>query len=92
MKDHYKMTQLTQWVQVCVFMCAFVADLTDFLLRHSSQDGVKLEVFSASQQVIDGIKLWTVAHVLMHLVDLCGYTGESFKSVINFHRKQNISN
>lgn len=53
----------------------FVADLTDFLLRHSSQDGVKLEVLSAGQQVVDGIKLRTVAHVLMHLMYLCIYTG-----------------
>lgn len=57
----------------------YVADLTDFLLRHSSQDGVKLEVFSAGQQVVDGIKLRTVAHVLMHLINLCGYTGESIR-------------
>lgn len=92
MKDPSKRTQSTQWDQVCVFLCVFVADLTDFLLRHSSQDGVKLKVFSAGQQVIDGIKLRTVAHVLMHLVDLCSHTEGTIKSVINFYRKQNISN
>lgn len=52
----------------------FVADLTDFLLRNSSQDGIELEVFSASQQVVDGVKLGAVAHVLMHLIDLCRHT------------------
>lgn len=49
--------------------------LTNFFLRHSSQDGIKLEVFSAGQQVIDGIKLRTVAHVLMYLVYFFSYTG-----------------
>lgn len=58
-----------------VCSCLLVADLTDFLLRHSSQDGIKLEVFSACQKVVDGIKLRTVAHVLMHLIYLCSYTG-----------------
>lgn len=57
-------------------MQELVTDLTDFLLRHSSQDGVKLEVLSAGQQVVDGIKLRTVAHVLMHLIDLFCYTEE----------------
>lgn len=56
-----------------MYVCS-CADLTDFLLRHPSQDGIKLEVFSASQQVVDGIKLRTVAHVLMHLIYLCIYT------------------
>ena len=50
-------------------------DLTNFLLRHPSQDGVELKVFSASQQVIDGIKLRAVAHVLMHLIYLSCNTG-----------------
>jgi len=54
---------------MCVHV--FVTDLADFLLRHSSQDGVELEVLSAGQQIVDGIKLRTVAHVLMHLMDLC---------------------
>lgn len=58
-------------------MQELVTDLTDFLLRHSSQDGVKLKVLSAGQQVVDGIKLRTVAHVLMHLIDLFCYTEES---------------
>lgn len=61
-------------------MCAHVvgaADLTDFLLRYSSQDGVQLQVLSASQQVIDGIKLRTVTHVLVHLINLCCHTGDS---------------
>lgn len=56
-------------------MCLFVTDLADFLLGHSSQDGIKLEMLSAGQQVVDGIKLRTVAHVLMHFINLCSYTG-----------------
>lgn len=55
-------------------MSVFVADLTDFLLWDSSQDGIELEVFSARQQVVDGVKLGAVSHVLVHFVDLCCYT------------------
>ncbi len=68
-------------VILCVCVCVFVADLTHFLLGHTPQDGVKLEVFSASQQVIDGVKLGTVAHVLMHLIYLCCYTVTHTKKV-----------
>lgn len=55
-------------------MMCVAADLADFLLRYSSQDGIELEVLSSSQKVIDSIKLRTIAHVLMHLVYFCVYT------------------
>lgn len=55
----------------------FVADLTDFFLWDSSQDGIELEVFSARQQVVYGVKLGAVSHILVHLIDLCCYTEHS---------------
>lgn len=55
----------------------FVADLTDFFLWDPSQDGIELEVFSARQQVVYGVKLGTVSHILVHLIDLCCYTEHS---------------
>ncbi|TNN64374.1 hypothetical protein EYF80_025415 [Liparis tanakae] len=41
-----------------------------FSFHGTSEDGVELEVLSAGQQVVDGVKLRAVAHVLMHLIDL----------------------
>lgn len=55
-------------------MRLYFADLANLLLWHSSENGVELKMLSASQQVIDSIKLRTVAHVLMHLINLCSYT------------------
>lgn len=51
-----------------------VTDLTDFFLWDSSQDGVELQVFSACEQVVDGVELGAVSHILVHLIDLFCYT------------------
>lgn len=45
-------------------------DLTDFLLGNAPQDGVELEVLAARQQLVDGVKLRAVAHVLVDFVHL----------------------
>lgn len=57
-------------------MRGLATNLADFLLGNSSQDGVELQVLAARQQVVDGVKLRTVAHVLVDLVHLRGHTEE----------------
>lgn len=45
-------------------------------------------MLSAGQQVVDSIKLRTVAHVLMYLIYLCSYTGvKKRKQVFNYSLK-----
>lgn len=39
-------------------------------LWNPPEAGVEVQVFSARQQLIDGVKLWAVAHVLMDIQDL----------------------
>lgn len=53
-----------------VFTVCVYTHVTHFLLRHPSEDGVQLQVLSSCQQLVDGVKLRTVTHVSMHLVDL----------------------
>ena len=50
--------------------------ITDFVLGDASQDGVQLQMFSSSQQLVDGVKLRTVTNVLMDLIDLPQDTGD----------------
>uniref|UniRef100_A0A0E9X9Y4 Uncharacterized protein n=1 Tax=Anguilla anguilla TaxID=7936 RepID=A0A0E9X9Y4_ANGAN len=47
-----------------------LCNLTDLLVGHTAQDGVELQVLAAGQEVIDGVKLGAVAHVLVHLINL----------------------
>lgn len=69
--------QLQRNTQYFDFPSQLKTDLAHFFFGDTPQDGIKLQMFSASQQVINGIKLWTVAHILMHFINLCQHTAEN---------------
>lgn len=67
---------------VCV-QRVFDTYVTHFLLGDASKDGVKLQMFSTCQQLIDGVKLRTVTHLLMDVVDLSEDTAHTSSSISN---------
>lgn len=55
----------------------------DFLCWNTTQASIQIEMFSSCEQVIKGIKLRAVSHVLMNIRDMGQYTGE-IKKVISY--------
>lgn len=55
----------------------------DLIFWYPSQPGVKLQVLFSSQQLVNGIKLGTIAQILVHFSHLCSYAGEDDRSEIN---------
>lgn len=49
---------------------ACVTHVADVLLGDSPEDGVQLQVLPSCQQLVDGVELGAVAHVLVDLIDL----------------------
>ena len=44
-----------------------VSHPADLSFRNSPKASIEVQVFSACQQLIDGVKLWAVAHVLVDI-------------------------
>lgn len=47
----------------------------DLALSYASQSRVQEKVLSASQQIINGVELWAVAHVLVHIQNVAEDAG-----------------
>lgn len=45
--------------------------LGDRVLRDATKTSIQLQMFSASQQVTDGVELWTVTHQLVDAFHFC---------------------
>lgn len=53
---------------------------TDLTLRDTAETSVKVQVLSARQQLVNGIKLGTVTHVLMDIQDVGENTKQTEQS------------
>lgn len=55
----------------------------DLGLGHPSETSVEVQVLPASQELIDGVELRAVAHVLVHVQYLCLNAGKANKNAVN---------
>lgn len=64
--------------------------IADFVLWDPSKNSIQLQMFSSCQQLVDGVKLRTVTHVLMDLIDLPQDTAKTHRHTSG-HCKQSHS-
>lgn len=59
-----------QLFKMIYFLQKAISHPADLKLRYSTEAGVEVQMFSACQQLIYGIKLWAVSHVLVDVQDV----------------------